>query len=74
MTRTSGDIPILRRPDGSIDIDFYARRGAALRMDARRGAWSRWCRAFRDAYLRPRRAGFGLRSGIEAESPPNTMR
>ncbi|MER2535834.1 MAG: hypothetical protein ABTQ31_11805 [Rhizobiaceae bacterium] len=67
MTRASDDVAIRRRPDGSIDIDFYARRGAALRMDARRKAWSRWGRAVREAFRHAVRSGFGLRLG--AQSP-----
>lgn len=61
MTRASDDVAIRRRPDGSIDIDFYARRASALRMDARGRVWSRWRSAVREAL----RSGFGLRLGAQ---------
>lgn len=36
------DIPIRRRPDGSIDIEFYARRAAHLHGKALREKPVRW--------------------------------
>lgn len=48
MTRDQ-DPAIRRRPDGSIDIEFYARRAALLRCAARRQEPAHWaarlCRA-----------------------------
>lgn len=36
------DATIRRRPDGSIDTDFYARRAALLRCAAQREEPARW--------------------------------
>lgn len=41
------DTAIRRRPDGSIDTDFYARRAARLRGTARREAVARFAARLR---------------------------
>lgn len=53
----SAETAIRRRPDGSIDTEFYARRSACLRTDARNRAMGRALALLRGLFAR--RAAIG---------------
>lgn len=69
------DMPIRRRPDGSIDTEFHARRGRRLHHEALRKEPVRWARLLARAFARlvsagsagsaagPARYGPGRRAG-----------
>jgi hypothetical protein len=60
----SAELPVRRRPDGSIDTDFYGRRAQNLRRTAIRNWPRRWL-------CRLRHWQQGWREHGSAPTPPN---